>query len=182
MTTFLFLTLNGFYKGLNNDISWHNHGEEGNAYSERQLEAGNIFLFGRRTYEMMYSFWPTRMAYDQFPKVAEGMNSAEKCVISNSLKTADWNNSKIISRDAVHQIIQHKQSSGKNITILGSGSVITQLTEERMIDEYQLLIDPTAIGKGTPLFENISQRLDLELIDSNVFKNSGSVLLTYKTI
>ncbi|MFA6946444.1 MAG: hypothetical protein WC220_11145 [Pedobacter sp.] len=63
ITAFIFLTINSCYKGLNEDISWHIHGEEGNEFSENQLKADNILLFGRKTYEMMISFWPANRLY-----------------------------------------------------------------------------------------------------------------------
>jgi len=180
ITAFVFMTLDGYFKGLHDDISWHIHGEEGNEYSENQLEADNILLFGRKTYEMMRGFWPTQMAYDNFPIVAERMNNSEKIVFSHSLKQADWQNTKIISQDAVELLRELKHSPGKNITILGSGTLVTQLTDACLIDEYEILIDPIAIGKGSSIFENITPKLHLSLVESKVFQKSGAILLTYR--
>lgn len=182
ISAFNFLTINGYYKGINEDISWHIHGEEGNQYSIDQLQSGNILLFGRVTYEMMYSFWPTDMAYSLFPIVAEKMNAAEKIVVSNSLKSADWQNSRIISGDLISQISQLKNSPGKNISILGSGTLITALTDAGLIDHYDFLMDPLAIGNGTPIFQNIKNTLRLELTRTRVFEKSGSILLSYRKI
>jgi dihydrofolate reductase len=179
ITTFTFLTLNGFYKGVNEDISWHLHEDEGNDFSEKQLKTKNILLFGRKTYELMSGFWPTKMAYDSFPIVADGMNSSEKLVISNSLTKTDWNNTKILTGDWIEQLKQLKNKEGRTITILGSGTIITQLTDHRLIDEYGFLIDPIAIGKGTPIFEGIQNKLELTLLDTQIFKQSGSILLKY---
>lgn len=67
ITSFTFLTLNGYFKGENEDTSWHRHGEEENRYSEDSLQSDSILLFGRTTYEMMYSFWPTLRAAELFP-------------------------------------------------------------------------------------------------------------------
>lgn len=182
ISAFNFLTINGFYKGSNEDISWHIHGEEGNQYSIDQLKSGNILLFGRVTYEMMYSFWPTATAFSMFPIVAEKMNTSEKLVVSNSLNAANWQNSKIISGDIISQISQLKKKPGKNITILGSGSLITSLTDAGLIDEYEFLIDPLAIGLGTSIFQNIQNTLHLQLTRTRVFEKSGSLLLSYKKI
>ncbi|MBK7425637.1 MAG: dihydrofolate reductase family protein [Saprospiraceae bacterium] len=182
ISAFNFLTINGFYKGINEDISWHVHGEEGNQYSIDRLQSGNILLFGRVTYEMMYSFWPTETAYSLYPIVAEKMNSAEKLVVSNSLNSASWQNSKIISGDIISQISKLKNSPGKNISILGSGTLITSLTDAGLIDEYEFLIDPLAIGKGTLIFHNIQNTLRLELTGTRVFEKSGSILLNYNKI
>ena len=73
ITAFNFISINGFYKGSGEDTSWHEHGAEGNAFSEAQLEKGDILLFGRKTYELMKSFWPTKIAHETFPRVAEMM-------------------------------------------------------------------------------------------------------------
>jgi dihydrofolate reductase len=137
LSIFNFLTLNGFYKGVNEDTSWHKHGGEEARYSEDSLKAGNILLFGRVTYEMMAGFWPTQMAADNFPKVAEGMNKAEKIVFSRTLKKADWNNTKLIKKNMIEEIKELKKLTGNDMTVLGSGSIITQLAEEGLIDEYQ---------------------------------------------
>ena len=96
LSVFNFVTLNGFYKGPAGDISWHKHGEEGSKLSEENLRSGNILLFGRVTYEMMANFWPSPIAYESFPVVAEGMNNAEKIVFSRTLKKADWKNTRLV--------------------------------------------------------------------------------------
>lgn len=72
-----------------------------------------------------------------------------------------------------------KKVPGKKLTLLGSGSILTQLAEENLVDEYQLMIDPVAIGKGTPAFNNIKHNLTLKLKATKAFK-SGVVLLTYQ--
>ncbi len=179
---FNFLTCNGFYKGVNEDTSWHFHGEEGNEYSEEQLKSGNILLFGRKTYEMMYSFWPTKMAAELYPFVAEKMNSSEKIVLSNSLTKAEWNNTSILNGNGIQKISELKSTKGNDFTILGSGSVITQLADAGLIDTYELMIDPFAIGNGTPFLNNIKRKLELRLSDTRIFRKSGIVLLTYQQI
>tara|TARA_R110002124_G_scaffold274893_3_gene444971 strand:- start:320 stop:874 length:555 start_codon:yes stop_codon:yes gene_type:complete len=178
LTAFTFLSLNGYYKGENNDTSWHRHGEEEGRYSEQALSTNNTLLFGRTTYEMMSNFWPTPMAAEMFPRVAAGMNKAEKIVFSNTLKTAKWNNSSIMSGDIAEQIRPLKSSKGNDLTILGSGSIVSQFCDAGLIDTYEIMIDPVALHRGTPLFEGMKNRLYLKLIDAKIFE-SGVVLLTY---
>lgn len=178
LTAFNFITLNGFYKNNQNDTSWHQHGAEESAYSAEMLSKENTLLFGRITYELMASFWPTEIGKQNDPVVAEGMSRAEKIVFSRTLTHADWENTRI-SGNLVETITQLKQSPGNNLAILGSGSLITQLTEARLIDEYQLMIDPLAIGSGTPFLSGISNPLHLQLTHSHVFR-SGTVLLHYQ--
>ncbi len=178
ISSFTFITLNGCYKGSNEDISWHKHGEEEAAYSVESLKSMNILIFGRVTYEMMASFWPTPMAIETSPFVAEGMNKAEKIVFSKTLDKVEWNNSRLIKGDIIDEIKKLKQEPGNNMTILGSGSIVTQLAENDLIDEYQIMIDPVVIANGTPIFNNISSNLNLKLVSTRTF-TSGVVLLCY---
>jgi len=176
-----FTTLNGYFKGPDDDISWHRHGEEENGFSAESLEEKATLLFGRVTYEMMAGFWPTPMAIENMPEVAKGMNEAEKIVFSTTLQIADWENTTVVKDDLVEAVRKLKAIPGKVMTILGSGSIIAQLAEVRLIDEYQFMIDPVAIGQGTPSFQGLTRKLDLKLIDYRVFK-SGVVLLSYEAM
>ena len=179
LNVFNFVTLNGYFEGSNNDISWHRHGAEENKFSDDSLKAEGILLFGRRTYEMMFSFWPTPMAAEQFPETAKGMNRSEKIVFSNSMKKAEWKNTKVIDGDIVAEMKRLKKTKGLDMVILGSGSIVTQFADAGLIDEYQIMIDPVAIGNGTPIFKGIKQKLDLKLTEIKSFK-SGIVLLSYQ--
>lgn len=179
LTAYNFLTINGFFKGPNEDTSWHKHGEEEAKYSEKALKQDNILLFGRKTYEMMASFWPTPQAKELFPKVAEGMNKAEKIVFSETPFEPMWQNTQVICGDILEKTRKLKASPGKDITILGSGSIINLLTDHGLIDEYQFMIDPVALPEGTPVFNGIKRKLELRLTGSKVFA-SGVVLLSYR--
>lgn len=181
VTVFNFVTLNGFFKGPNEDTSWHKHGGEESEYSAENLKSGNTLLFGRVTYEMMASFWPTPMAIENFPIVAEGMNKAEKIVFSRTLKNVAWNNAKVVNGDIAEEVKKMKQRPGKDMTLLGSGSILTQFAEQGLIDEYQIMVDPVVIDDGTPMFQNIKHKLDLKLTGTRTFK-SGVVLLCYQPV
>lgn len=176
-----FTTLNGYFKGPDNDISWHRHDVEESEFAADNLEAKATLLFGRVTYEMMASFWPTPMAIENMPEVARGMNESEKIVFSTTLESADWENSTLIKGGLIEAVRKLKAIPGKVMTILGSGSIIAQLAEARLIDEYQFMIDPVAIGEGTPSFQRLTRKLDLKLINHRVFK-SGVVLLSYEPV
>jgi dihydrofolate reductase len=179
LSVFNFITLNGFYKGVNNDIGWHKHGEEEGEFSAEGAQSDSVILFGRVTYDMMYSFWPTPMAMESMPVVADGMNNSEKIVFSRTLKKADWNNTRIISSHAVEEIKKLKKALQKDMIILGSGSIVTLCAEHELIDTYQIMIDPVAIGNGTPLFNGMKRQLDLRLTSTRTFK-SGVILLNYE--
>ncbi len=179
VTVFNFVTLNGFFKGPNEDTSWHKHGEEESEFSAESLKSGNTLLFGRVTYEKMASFWPTPMAIEQFPVVAEGMNKAEKIVFSRTLKKVEWSNTRVVKGNIVEEVKKMKQMPGKDMTLLGSGSILTQFAEQGLIDEYQIMVNPVALGDGTPIFKGIKHNLNLKLTTTRTFRN-GIVLLCYQ--
>jgi len=179
LSVFNFISLDGYYKDINNGIDWHQHGQEEGEFSAKNLGQDNILLFGRVTYQMMASWWPTQNAIDTMPDVAKGMNNAEKIVCSNTLQTAEWQNTRIISGDIFTQLAELKKTSAKDITVLGSGSLTTQLAEAGLIDNYQIMIDPVAIGNGTSIFKDMRRQLMLKLTGTQSFK-SGTVLLSYE--
>jgi dihydrofolate reductase len=181
LSAFNFITINGYLNGPDGDISWHRHGAEENEYAAESLKSGNTLLFGRKTYEMMASYWPTPMAMQNDPDVAIGMNNADKIVISTTLKKANWKNTRVIGDDVVNEIKRLKALPGNNITLLGSGSILTLLAENGLIDEYQVIIDPVAIGAGKSIFDGIKQSLNLKLLSVKSFE-SGVVLLSYKSL
>lgn len=180
LSVFNFITLNGFFKGPEGDLSWHDHGgEEENRFSDENATSGSTLIFGRVTYEMMAGFWPTPMAAEHYPTTANGMNSAPKIVFSNTLKEAAWNNTTILSGDIVAQMKKLKEQPGPGMTILGSGSITSIFADHGLIDEYQLMLDPLAIGAGTPIFSGITGKLALKLTNVKQFK-TGRLLLSYK--
>ena len=181
LNVFNFISLDGYYKDANSGINWHQHGREEGEFSAQSLGHGSILLFGRVTYEMMASWWPSQSAIDTMPEVANGMNQAEKIVCTNTLQTVDWQNTRMISGDILTQIAALKNKSPKDITVLGSGNLTTQLAEAGLIDSYQIMIDPVAIGEGTSIFKGMQRQLNLKLIDTRSFK-SGTVLLSYEAI
>jgi dihydrofolate reductase len=181
LSAFNFMTLNGFYKGPGEDISWHKQQitAEENEFAKTGAQSGSILLLGRVTYEMMVSYWPTPLALEQNPGVAKGMNSSEKIVFSRTLQNVTWNNTTLIKDDLVTAVKKLKQQEGAPLTILGSGSIVTQLAAHGLIDEYQFMVDPVALGSGTPVFNGLQQELHLQLTNSRTFK-SGIVLLNYR--
>ncbi len=178
LTTFNFITLDGYFKGPNNDISWHRHGGEEAEFSLQNMSLGHTILLGRVTYEMMAGFWQSPQAAATMPEMARHMNDANKIVFSNTLSEATWKNTRIIKSNIAEEVRKLKLAEERDMTILGSGTIITLFTEHNLIDEYQLMVDPVAIGNGTPIFKGITRKLDLELTHSKKFL-SGVILLCY---
>ena len=142
---------------------------------------GGAMVFGRVTYEMMASFWPTPMAVENMPVVAGRMNSAVKVVFSRTLDKAAWANTRLVKADLLGEIRRMKVEPGEGMVIFGSGSIISQLTREGLIDEYQIVVNPVVLGAGRTMFEGTKKVLPLKLIKSRVFSN-GNVLLSYEPV
>ena len=179
LISFTLTSLNGYYKNLSGTIAWHQHGAEETEYSAASLEAGNTLLFGRVTYEEMAVYWSSQAAFDQAPIIAERMNKAEKIVFSTTLDTPIWHNTRVIGNNIVEQVKTLKQTSAADMTLLGSGSVVRQFAEAGLIDEYQLMIDPVAIGGGATLFAGLKRDLHLTLTHVKPF-DSGVILAFYE--
>ena len=176
---FMLVTLDGYFEGPNHDISWHNVDEEFNDFAIDQLDEVGMLLFGRETYELMAQFWPSPEAMRDDPQTAERMNKLPKIVFSQTLDKAAWQNTRLVKKDAVAEIRKLKDEPGKDLIILGSSNLAVSLIGEKLIDEFRILVNPLALGKGTALFQGISQRLDLHLLRTRVFQ-SGNILLVYQ--
>jgi dihydrofolate reductase len=152
LIAFNFITLDGFFEGPNKEIDWHNVDEEFNEFAIEQLNSVDEILFGKITYELMANYWPTEHAVKDDPVVANKMNSSNKFVFSKTLKKAEWNNTKLIHDNIENEIVNLKNKDGKDIIILGSGNLISNLMKPGLIDEFRLMINPVIIGSGKTLF------------------------------
>jgi dihydrofolate reductase len=175
------VTLDGFMAGPNGELDWAIRDDEVTEYSKEGNESTDTFLFGRLTYDMMASFWPTPMGKSANPVFAEALNNAPKIVFSRTLKTADWQHTAVVHEITKEKILTLKQRPGKNMMIFGSGSLVEQLTNLGLIDVYELMMNPVVLGKGIPLFKNIRARINLTLVQTRTFK-SGLVLLRYQPV
>ena len=174
------VTLDGYIADINGDMSWaHKQDAEWNTFVQENARGGGELLFGRITYELMTSYWPTPYAMRNDPIVAERMNNLPKVVFSRTLDKASWNNTKLVKGDMAAEIRKMKKEPGENMVIFGSGSIVSQLAPEGLIDEYQIVLNPVVLGKGKTMFEGIKEKLTLKLTKTRTFGN-GNVLLCYE--
>jgi len=179
LIAFLTTSLDGFFADASGDMSWaHKSDPEWLEFVSGNAGQGGTLVFGRVTYELMIRYWPTPMAKQQNPVVAEGMNKAAKIVFSRTLKEATWQNTTLLKSDPPGEIHKLKKQSGKGLCILGSGTIVTQLAEARLIDELQIVVSPVLLGTGKTPFETLKQRLPLKLKRTRFFTN-GNVIHYY---
>jgi dihydrofolate reductase len=170
------VTLDGYFEGPKPwEIDWHEYvwGEELERFSLNQAQEVGTLLFGRKTYEGMAGYWQTATG-----DVAEFMNSIPKVVFSNTLETAGWSNTRLVKGSAEEEIARLKQEPGKDLFIFGSADLIGSLTEQGLIDEYRIGLNPLVLGGGTPMFKPSEGRMRLKLLEARPMQ-SGVVLLRY---
>ncbi len=171
------MTLDGFcdHTAVIADDELHQH------YNDLLSNAGTL-LYGRITYQLMESYWPSvvknptgNKPTDEFAVLIDNIS---KIVFSRTLKYVDWKNTKLKKEVIKEEILELKQQVGKNI-LVGSPSLIVALTQLDLFDEYQLCVHPIVLGDGLPLFKNIKDRIDLKLLKIKTF-GSGAVILYYE--
>lgn len=168
------VSLDGYFTDENGSIDWiyRDHGDaEFNKFVQENAKGGGGLVFGRVTYEMMASYWPTPLAAETNPVVAERMNAMPKWVVSRTLSQAPWVHTQLLRGDGVEQIRKLKGEPGEDLVILGSGHLVADLTEAGLIDEFQMVVLPIILGKGRSLFEGVSGPLELKPLESRSFKN-----------
>jgi dihydrofolate reductase len=173
------ISLDGYIEGPNGEFDWPVVEDEFFRYAESMLQSADVLLFGRTTYEMMAAHWPTEQAIADAPVIAGKMNGLPKIVFSSTLKKADWQNTILIRENMEEEIFKLKEKPGKDIVILGSGSIVSQLTQANLIDEYRIIVNPVILGGGKPEFTGHIDRKQLKLTDVKQFK-SGVVILYYQ--
>jgi len=171
------ISLDGFMEGPNRALDWFRVDEEFFEYARELLNAVDTILFGRVTYQMMASYWPS--ATDNDPVITGKMNILSKLVFSRTLKKLEWENSRLARKDIGEEIRELKQQRGQDMVIFGSGSIVSALGQAQLIDEYRLFVNPVVLGRGTPMFRNINDRIRLKLFETRIF-NSGLVGLYYR--
>lgn len=175
------VSLDGYFSATNGDVSWTHNGmkdPEWDTFVEGNASGGGHLLFGRITYELMANYWPTHHAIENYPVVARGMNTLPKVVFSRTLDQASWNNTRLATGAPAAEVRRMKNEMGIDMAILGSGSIVSQLAGEGLIDEYQIVVTPVVLGEGRTMFDGIKERLRLKLTASRTFVN-GNVLLCY---
>ncbi len=180
LTVFNSVSLDGWFADVSGDMSWtaHNQDSEWQDYVNGNASGGGMGLFGRVTYQMMAGWWPTEAAGKAFPVVARRMNAMPKVVFTRTLDRADWENTTLVKSDPAAEVRRLKSGS-MDMVVLGSGSIVSILAREGLIDELQLIIVPVIIGKGRSMFAGVEGKLPMKLIRTRAFKN-GNVLLCYE--
>jgi dihydrofolate reductase len=172
-------SVDGYYEGPNQEFDWPIVDQEFNQFGLQQLEEVDTLLFGRVTYQLMASYWPTPAAEQDDPKIAAMMNNLPKLVVSRTLAETTWANTRLISGDVAAELTELKQEPGKDMVIMGSSELTVRLLQLGLVDELRMMVSPVVLGDGKSLFRTGDGRIGLKLLQARPF-NSGNVLLTYQ--
>jgi dihydrofolate reductase len=179
--SFQVTSVDGYYEGPNQEFDWPVIDEEFNQFALQQLDEVDTLLFGRVTYQLMASYWPTPAAEQDDPKVTAKMNELAKLVVSRTLEdpTPAWAGTRLIRDDVAGELRKIKQQPGDDIVIMGSSDLTVSLLEEGLVDEVRIMVNPVVLGDGKSLFHAARGRIGLTLLRARPF-GSGSVLLYYQ--
>jgi dihydrofolate reductase len=173
------VSVDGFFTDAKGDMSWaHRSDPEWSAFAADNASGNGELMFGRITYDMMAAYWPSPAARQSEPGIAEGINKLPKVVFSRTLDKVTWSNTRLVKSDLIEEVRRMKKAPGDTIVILGSGTIVAQLSQKGLVDEYQLAVSPVVLGKGRTLFEGV-ERLPLKLTRTRAFKN-GNVFNCYE--
>ena len=190
--SFMHISLDGFVAGLNGEMDWIKVDEEIFDYVGKRISEGDTALYGRVTYQMMESYWPTAgdkpTATKHDIEHSTWYNKVHKVVLSKTMKDAGLPagqagliNTKIISEnlsDNINEIKQSPDGGSKDILLFGSPTATHSLIQLNLIDGYWLFVNPIILGRGIPLFKDIKDKIKLQLLTTRPF-TSGVTELNY---
>ena len=176
------ISLDGFVAGPNGEMDWIKVDQEIFDYVGKRISEGDTALYGRVTYQLMESYWPTAADKPNASKHdiehSKWYNKIHKIVLSKTMSNAALTNTTIISEDLAGSINKIKQQPGNEILVFGSPTATHSLIQLDLIDGYWLFVNPIILGKGIPLFANVKDQTRLKLLTTRQF-SSGVTELNY---
>jgi dihydrofolate reductase len=180
---FMHTSLDGFVAGLNGEMNWINVDEAMFDFIATMTDKADTALYGRVTYEMMQSYWPTAgkdpNASKHDKEHSVWYNKVSKVVLSKTMSEKELENTIVISDQLADNINKIKKQAGKNILIFGSPRASHSLLTQGLIDEFWLFVNPVLLGQGIPLFKGVTEMTQLKLIETKTF-SSGVMALHYE--
>ncbi|HEX3789577.1 MAG TPA: dihydrofolate reductase family protein [Pseudonocardiaceae bacterium] len=177
--SFVVVSVDGYHEAPDHSLDWNNVDAEFNEFAAAQLDGIDTLVFGRATYEGMASFWPTAFAIEADPEIASRMNDKPKIVVSRTLTSADWANTRVVRDNLADEFTRLKQQPGKDIAIFGSSKLTVELIRLGLIDEVAVMVMPVLLGDGTPLFQGLPEHVRLTRTGVRPFDN-GNTLSYYR--
>lgn len=181
-----FYSIDGMMSDPNDQQDWvtGNFSADMGMYVDRAYTGSDTLLLGAITYKIMAAYWPTadtNPAFEGDAEFASTINGMKKIIFSKVALQPAWHNSEFWPQIDADTIRRMKADDGKNMLIVGSATIVQQLTALNLIDEYHLLVHPVVLAQGKPLFSGLQQRHPLKLLEARPFENEV-VLLRYQSV
>lgn len=168
------MSLDGQTQGPHGEFDWAFVREELHGFIVETLRDAGMFLYGRRVYEIMATFWPTA---DQDPNsnqfqvaYSKLWKPMPKLVFSRTLETSDWNTT--VARKVERTVIDEAHADGGDLYLFGGAEVVAAFAQHDLVDEYQIFVHPVVLGGGTPLFPQLAGRQQMRLVETRVFDDT----------
>lgn len=176
------MTINGFAAGLNGESDWMTWTPDPElmAFMNTQYDSSDTLLLGRKTASFFINYWESAFAKDPNTPFAKKIVDLPKVVFSRTLEESTWNNTTLAKGNFVEEISNLKKRTGKDILILGSPTFVSSLVKEGLIDEYTLIINPTAMANGISFFDSLNSIQKFTPVQSKLYPG-GKTVLVYHT-
>lgn len=180
--SFMHISLDGYVAGPNGELDWVKVDQELFDHVGKRIGEGDTALYGRVTYEMMESYWPTAgdkpTASRHDIEHSKWYKKVHKVVLSKTMEAGGLDNTEIISDNLSNRINEIKQQAGEDILLFGSPTATRSLIQQNLIDGYWLFVNPIILGQGIPLFVDVKDKIKLKLLTARQF-TSGVTELNY---
>lgn len=178
----MMVSVDGFIEGPNQEQDWFTWDEEMESYMINFFRTVDTFIYGRKSYEVMVDYWPNAAANPAWPnrdqEFVDIMNNYPKIILSKTLDKVEWN-ATLIKDNIAEEITKIKKQPGKDLALFAGAETASTFIDHNLIDEYRLIINPVVIGSGQPLFKDLKDKLNLNLLKTETFP-SGIVILYYQ--
>lgn len=178
------ISLDGYVAGPDGEMDWIQVDQEIFDFAAKRIGESDTAMYGRVTYQMMESYWPTAADKPNAGKHdlehSEWYKNVRKIVLSKTIKDQDTADRRVICDNLIDNINEIKKDAGKDILLFGSPSATHSLMQQNLIDGYWLFVNPIILGRGIPLFIDIEKKINLKLLSTHQFTN-GVIELNYTT-
>jgi len=175
----ILVSLDGFIEGPNRELDWFDTSPAFEQYCDEMADSVGLALYGRKSYELMLSYWPNAEVNPRSPQdlaFARTMNALPKIILSRTLDHAAWNNTRIVKDRIAETLLELKRQPGKPIVAWAGAGLVSTLTKLQLVDEYRLIVHPVLLGRGTRLFQDLESQQKLDLVRTTQLGRNLAVL------
>jgi dihydrofolate reductase len=177
------MTINGYVGGPNGENDWMtwNPDDEFLQFINFHFDSSDTLLLGRKMADGFIKFWESADKNNPNTPFAQKIVDTPKVVFSRTLDESNWNNTTLAKGNIAAEIAGLKKQSGKDISVVGGAGLVSSLIKEGLIDEYHLILNPTAMGSGMTIFNSLDGVRKFSPIDAKLY-SGGKIVLSYKPI